>query len=184
MSSAHLKKLLGIIKNLPSSCGYVCVIGIDGPAGSGKTTLANSLAKLLPDSFIVHMDDLYEGWNQDLLLELAERIKEEILEPIQNGLEANFKKYDWAKESFVDSVHIPKCQYLILEGVGSTNPLLTDFLAIRIWVEANPDQLLDRLIERDGLALKNQLMQWQKHETNYFSELGIKDRADFQFQAD
>ena len=36
------------------------LIAIDGVAGSGKTTLALKLATDLTDSYVVHMDDLYD----------------------------------------------------------------------------------------------------------------------------
>ncbi|MGO1280054.1 MAG: AAA family ATPase, partial [Cellulosimicrobium funkei] len=37
------------------------LVVVDGPAGSGKTTLAAQLEAALPAQ-VLHMDDLYEGW--------------------------------------------------------------------------------------------------------------------------
>ena len=39
------------------------VVCVDGPAGSGKTTLAAALAASRPAATVVHMDDLYPGWD-------------------------------------------------------------------------------------------------------------------------
>src|SRR5262245_52752501 len=47
--------------------GQPFLVVVDGPAGSGKTTLADQLAPRVGDGSggraqVVHMDDLYEGW--------------------------------------------------------------------------------------------------------------------------
>ena len=41
--------------------GGVRVIAIDGPAGSGKTTLGDALAER--GAAVLHLDDLYDGWS-------------------------------------------------------------------------------------------------------------------------
>ena len=51
------------------------IIAIDGPAGAGKTTLATNIhLALYPNytSTIIHMDDLYNGWDKALSSELTE----------------------------------------------------------------------------------------------------------------
>lgn len=161
-----------------TTCGTTKVITIDGPAGSGKTTLANQLASQLPDCTVIHMDDLYNGWTQDLLHELAERINHQILTPISENRSAQIAKYDWATNSFRSKIAISPSSYLILEGVGSGHPDLKAKSALNVWIEADPDLLLERLVKRDGEVLREELVRWQAHEAQYFSQLPIKQLAD------
>jgi uridine kinase len=42
--------------------GRTRLIGLDGRSGSGKTWLADRLARPL-DAPVIHLDDLYPGWD-------------------------------------------------------------------------------------------------------------------------
>ncbi len=53
------------------------VIAVDGPAGAGKTTLATNLALALSQDLkvqVIHMDDLYDGWQNALGAQLSETL--------------------------------------------------------------------------------------------------------------
>ena len=165
-------------------CGSTRVITIDGPAGSGKTTLAASLASALADSYIIHMDDLYDGWSQDLDRELAERIESSILEPLRNGAQPRYRKYDWHVGAFTDLVTVPRSQYVILDGVGSGNPLLRNSVALAIWIESEPQSLVGRVLDRDGEHLRDDILRWQQHESEYFAAQNVKQAADLHLRGD
>jgi len=158
-------------------CGSTRVVTIDGPAGSGKTTLAASLAAELADCQIIHLDDLYDGWSQDLDRELAERIETSIIEPLRLGAEPRYLKYDWHVHAFTELVTVPRSTYVILDGVGSGNPMLRDCVALAIWIESEPESLLSRLVDRDGEYLRDDLLRWQQHESEYFAAQGVKQAA-------
>ena len=173
-----IESLVSRLESSPNTCGITKVITIDGPAGSGKTTLANQLAGVLSDCTVIHMDDLYNGWTQDLHAELAHRIIQKILIPLSQNKSAQFEKYDWATKSFKEKVSIAPPNYLILEGVGSGHPDLNLKSALNVWIEADPSVLLERLVKRDGEGLRDDLIRWQTHEALYFSQLSIKQLAD------
>ena len=184
MNKQQLSEIAGQVGSSNKFTGPARIIAIDGPAGSGKTTLAKELCELLPNCTVVHMDDLYDGWNQDLITELPNRIKSEILESISKSQSATIKTYDWHKESFTNAQTISGPDFLILEGVGSANPALSDFFALSIWVEAEPSTLLDRLIARDGQQFRQQLAAWQEHETRYFDQLHVRKSCDLVVRGD
>ena len=46
----------------PPTLGTGRLVCVDGPAGSGKTTVAAALADVVPDAHVVHCDELLEGW--------------------------------------------------------------------------------------------------------------------------
>ena len=165
-------------------CGSTRVITIDGPAGSGKTTLSASLAAALVDCQIIHMDDLYDGWSQDLERELAERIETSIFEPLRLGAEPQYRRYDWHVHAFTEVVTVPRSRYLILDGVGSGNPLLRNSVALAIWIESDPESLVDRVLNRDGEQLRDDLLRWQQHESRYFATHDVKKAADLHLRGD
>ncbi len=165
-------------------CGSTKVITIDGPAGSGKTTLSAELAEELGDCQIVHMDDLYEGWQQDLVNVLPERINSWILFPISNGLPGQYLKFNWYEGKYDEIVAVPVTKHLILEVVGSGNTKMHSLTSFSIWVEANSANLLERLIERDGSDMLPQLTLWQKHESEYFDLVPVRTSADVLIKGD
>jgi len=46
----------------PATLGRGRLVCVDGPTGSGKTTLASGLQELSPGAAVVHSDELLEGW--------------------------------------------------------------------------------------------------------------------------
>lgn len=165
-------------------CGSTRVVTIDGPAGSGKTTLGSALAEELGDCQLVHMDDLYEGWQQDLVNVLPERINSWILVPLSNGLPGQYLKYNWYSGKYDEIVAVPVTRYLILEGVGSGNTKLNSQTSFNIWVEANSANLLDRLVQRDGKEMLPRLTLWQRHEAEYFDLVPVRTSADVLIKGD
>jgi len=165
-------------------CGSTRVVTIDGPAGSGKTTLAASLAAGLADCQIIHMDDLYDGWSQDLNRELAKRLETSIFEPLRHGLPPQYRTYDWHVHAFTELVTVSRSQYLILDGVGSGNPLLRTCVALAIWIESDPQSLVSRVLDRDGEQLRDDVLRWQLHESEYFAAQGVKQAADLHLRGD
>ena len=71
----QLQKLKDLLPGLTAKCGESIVITIDGPAGSGKTTLAKELMSSLDSCYTIHMDDLYEGWDSTLTPKLTAKLK-------------------------------------------------------------------------------------------------------------
>jgi uridine kinase len=55
------------------------LIAIDGAAGSGKSTLAKSLLRDIPNSVIIAVDDLYDGWADAFSPRLTARVIEQVL---------------------------------------------------------------------------------------------------------
>ena len=70
-------ELIAALKDLCSQKNHP-VIAIDGPAGAGKTTLAHEIFLALSPKMtvnVIHMDDLYDGWENALTDDLTKILK-------------------------------------------------------------------------------------------------------------
>ncbi|CAB4342143.1 MAG: AAA family ATPase [Actinobacteria bacterium] len=167
------------------TCGVTRLITIDGPAGSGKTTLAGNLMATFEHQGIsiaaLHMDDIYDGWDQDLHHDLAHKIQAWIITPLVNKLPARFLKFDWLKNSYSSWEELPASDVLILEGVGAGHPAVSSFASCNIWIEAPQSLRLDRVVARDGESVRVHMAQWQQRESQYFDAHQVLQSANFQF---
>jgi uridine kinase len=157
------------------------VISIDGPAGAGKTTLAQNLALALSLEMkvqVIHMDDLYDGWDNALGLQLSESLRH-IVRTHQSGKEVSFSRYDWAISSFKDAQAIPAADLIILEGVGSGQSLIRDELAALLWIDIDHAEGLQRVISRDGDSIESQMRKWLSQQEQHFAREGTQNAADF-----
>lgn len=158
------------------------VIAIDGPAGAGKTTLAHELFLALSSSSrsvaVIHMDDLYAGWDNALTGDLTQILQYLVLQH-RKRLSAQIKKYNWDTESFSESENIPVADLLILEGVGSGDRDLQADLAALIWIDIEPEIGLKRVIDRDGAQVQDQMQKWLATQQQYFSQHSTREKADF-----
>ena len=70
-------------------------------------------------------------------------------------------------------------QLLIIEGVGSSNQLLHSNLTTSIWLDIDQSTGLTRVLERDGEEIRDEMIKWQKMESEYFMRDLTRERADF-----
>ncbi|MGE6540978.1 uridine kinase family protein [Bacillus luti] len=136
------------------------IIGIDGCGGSGKSTLANKIKSKFSTVTIVHMDDFYlpsaQIVNEHPTNKLIgadfdwKRLLQEVLDPISNGVEGCYKRYDWETDSLVESHIVPANGIVIIEGVYATRQELAEKYDLKIWVNCPRGMRLKRGIARDG----------------------------------
>lgn len=173
--------LVGRVLEPGPRLGAVRLVCIDGPAGSGKTTLAAALARVLvgrgADVAVLHLDDLYEGW-AGLEGNLWPRLAAQVLEPLRRGRPGRYQRYDWYAGAFDGWVDVPVPQVLVLEGCGSARRAADGLVVLRVWVEAPPDVRLARGLERDGEAMRPQWERWMADEAAHFAREATRERAD------
>ncbi|UOY02689.1 uridine kinase family protein [Blastococcus sp. PRF04-17] len=161
----------------PPRLGRTRLVCIDGPAGSGKTTLAGRLAQALhPDAVVVHFDDLYAGWT---LTGAAARLQAGVLRPVSEGRPGAFHRYDWTVPGFTpEPTPVPARAVLVVEGCGSSPRVLDAWTTLRIWVEAPPALRIARGLARDGIGLEAEWLRWQRTEATEFTRERTRERAD------
>ena len=158
-------------------CGSTTLITIDGPSGSGKTELARKLSFELNNAPVVHMDDLYEGWTHAFEPVMTERIMAWIITPLLSGLPIHHLCYDWAEKKFNDWRTLPSSPFVIIEGVGAGNTALRKYISQSIWIEADEELLLDRVLQRDGEVIRDEMLIWKSREASYFELHNVKQSA-------
>jgi uridine kinase len=157
------------------------IIAIDGPAGAGKTTLAHEIylaISLKKSVSVIHMDDLYDGWDNALGADLT-KVLLYLTDQHKQNKPAKISRFNWITSSFEDSEEIAPTDLLILEGVGSGNLAIQDELAALIWIDIDPEIGVKRVIDRDGAQVAEEMRKWLGTQEEYFSQHSTREKADF-----
>ena len=140
------------------------IIGIAGGTGSGKTTVARKIIESLPkgevalipqDSYYIDATDMtmeerrkinYDhpcAFDWKLLIRQVKELKagRAIEQPTYSYLECNRLK---------ETIHVEPRKVILIEGIlALSNKELRDLMDIKIFVDADSDERLIRVIERD-----------------------------------
>jgi hypothetical protein len=163
-----------------SGSSSVAFIGVDGPAGSGKSTFAVRLSAVADEAVIAEVDDFFcwgdmETWWPRLL--------HEAVEPLLTGRAARFQIRAWADDPLGGSLGpwktLRPAPLVVLEGIGATRQQLAGALSVTVWVEADLDTRLRRGVERDGEAMRSVWMAFMDTEARFFDHDGTRERADY-----
>ncbi len=157
------------------------IITIDGVAGAGKTTLAKFMYdEFRPRSsiFIVHMDDLYEGWKHPFSPKLSQKLIS-IAQAHIHREPLPISLYDWENSAPGTIFTIPAVDTLIIEGVGSGQCAIREFVDTKIWIDLEPLMGLLRVLQRDGEQIEEKMRIFIEEQRQHFMEEGTRDAADF-----
>jgi uridine kinase len=147
------------------------LIGIDGPGGAGKSTLARELAARI-DASIIQADDFYRpGRDRRAETGIGEaydwrRLQDQVLEPLKSGQPARYQRYDWQEDALAEWHDVPSGP-LIVEGIYVLRTELRPYFDYSIWVEAPSGQRLRRGLARDGSGARRQWDEWMELEDEY-----------------
>ncbi|MDA2962211.1 MAG: hypothetical protein O3A27_00405 [Actinomycetota bacterium] len=156
------------------------LIAIDGPAGTGKTTLAGEFFKNFSQNksvVVIHMDDLYDGWDNALGDALTSTLAH-IVHAHNTKSQFSISIYNWATHSFDSTQVIQPCDILIIEGVGAGQKVVRDAGATLYWLDIEPDVGLARVLQRDGLHIQSQMRQWCLDQETHFARDATRMHAD------
>jgi uridine kinase len=140
------------------------IIGIAGGTGSGKTTVVRKIVERLPQGEVVILpqDSYYRDSSH---LPLEERLEINFDHPASIEFELLIKHLKELKKGHAvdqpiysyltctraeETIPIKPCKIIIVEGILIlTNPDLRKLMDLKVFVDADPDDRLIRVINRD-----------------------------------
>lgn len=164
------------------------LIAIDGPAASGKTTLAARLSKRY-GADVLHMDDYFlqphqrtperyaePGGNVD-----RERFLAEALLPLSRGEAYVCRRFDCGSMTLLEGETVQPAALTIVEGSYSLHPALEMYYDLKVLLVISPERQSARILARSGEEKHRQFIErWIPLENHYFTETHIEERCDMQ----
>jgi uridine kinase len=102
-----------------------------------------------------------------------------ILESVSAGKPAIVPIYDWLIQQFTATREVAPCDVIIFEGVGSAQSVVRDRATMTIWLDIDPRTGLERVLRRDGTAIKERMQLWQIREKEHFIADATRENVDF-----
>jgi uridine kinase len=144
------------------------MIVIDGVAGSGKTQLTELLSQQHP-SIVVHLDDLYAGWEEPFVGQFTQRVLKDIVGPFVDQRNFTYRTYNWSLEQFDGLVEVLWKPRLIVEGVAAAQRALRMQSSLSIFLECHTATAKLRVLDRDAAASSTHIDAWQIKERHHFA---------------
>ncbi|MFF9779377.1 uridine kinase [Streptomyces sp. NPDC013978] len=154
------------LRGLPPSCGPVRLVGVDGHAGSGKSTFAGRLADALGGAPVLHLDDIA---THEELFAWTDRLLDQVIEPLRHGRSARYAPYDWRERRFGPARVLPSAPVVVVEGVGAGRRALRPHLAWLVWMEVAEETAWARGRARDGAEQGEFWAGWVRAEHRHFA---------------
>lgn len=172
---AGISEVVERTKGLRRSKPGTVLVAIDGAGGSGKSSLAASIAQQIDNAYVICLDDFARpavpGWDQ-------ERFRRQVLDLLLAGQDACYQRWDWPTDSGAEWHRIPGNSTVIVEGVSSMGTELGDPWDLTIWVETPRPLRLARGVARDGEAMRSQWTDvWMPEEDAYIAAQHPEKRA-------
>ena len=160
------------------------VIGMDGMAASGKTTLAALLAERL-DAAVIHMDDFFlpQGFRTPERLRSPggnvyyERFNQEVAPYLRSGELFAYRVFDAHKHEYVDVRDVWPKPVIIVEGCYCMHPEIGDIYDLRLFVEISPYEQEQRIAATRPARAEMFKAMWIPMENRYHKHFRIREQC-------
>lgn len=174
MPAELIERLLSILRPDRSA-----LVALSGFSGSGKSTMARELARVIPNLSVIESDLFWRPECNHLSLDWSSidrsRIRLEVLEPALKSEDVVYTPFDWESGKLGEKIEVSRSRILLLEGIGILHPDLSDLFDLKIWVEAPFHASMENGIKRDrelyGLENEAEWREiWIPNERAYFDK--------------
>lgn len=157
------------------------IVAIDGPCGSGKTTLARLLAKLYEAS-VIHMDDFFlppDLRTKERLEEVGgnvhyERFQEEVIKNLKSGMPFSYHPFKCTNMAYGEEIQITPTPLTIIEGSYSMREEFRSVYDLKLFKTVSKEEQISRILKRNGQEqLVHFINKWIPKEEIYFKEKDI-----------
>ncbi len=179
-------RLLPVLKLAAACESRPCVIALDGPAASGKTTMAEQLQAIL-GADVIHMDDFFLPLPLRTPERLAEaggnvhyeRFREEVLPCLRQPEGFSYTRFDCSVMDYNGERTVGGAPYRIVEGSYSHHPVFGDYADVTVFSHISTEEQMARILRRNGPVMAQRFRDvWVPMEEAYFAAHGIRDQAD------
>ena len=182
---ALIKKISSQVLELIDRGNQTPIVLIDGRAGSGKSTFAESLQQQLfrdgeSAPRVIHMDNIFEGW--DGLALGSDYMVRFILQPLERRETASWQDWSWVKNQRSSWREFSGGTPLIIEGCGSLTERSKEHADISIWLEASEETRRERWIQRERHLEKFDF--WAAQELDFYAREKSQSLADLVIETD
>ena len=162
------------------------LLAIEGGSASGKSTLAELLAELWPDTALFHADDFFLRPEQRTAERYAqpggnldrERLEAEILAPLSRNREVVYRPFDCRTLSLREPVTVRPGRLNIVEGSYGFHPELAHYYDLSVFLDISPETQRRRILARNGPEWGQQFFdRWIPLEQTYFQATDTRGRC-------
>lgn len=151
------------------------IVAVDGRSGAGKTTLVHRLLARVPDSDVVHTDDV--AWHLSFF-DWADELRDGVLEPLLQGQAVHYRPPGWVARKRPGAIALRAGRSVVwVEGSGSSRQALSDLIDASIWVQCDNREARRRLRARDGQEEEDLHREWEEQEIPFLLEDRPWERA-------
>jgi hypothetical protein len=171
--------LEGLVRRLLPAAGLrpnrPWIVAVDGRSGAGKTSLVDRLLAQVPDSDVVHTDDV--AWHLSFF-DWADELRNGVLEPLLRGEAVHYRPPGWVARERPGAIALPAGRSVVwVEGSGSSRQALTDLIDASIWVQCDNLEARRRLRARDGQEEEELHREWEEQEIPFLLQDRPWERA-------
>lgn len=161
------------------------IVGIDGMAASGKTSLAKLLQRVY-DCEIIHADDFFLQPYQRTEERFAEvggnidyeRISE-VLSTVKEGKQAFYRPYNCGTQKLEKEKNIEPQKLILVEGSYCLHRTMIDNYDCKIYLYCDEKIQEKRILERNGKdMLQRFVKEWIPMENTYAALEKIREKSD------
>ena len=160
-------------------------IGIDGRAASGKSTMADGLARIFK-TVPISLDDFFlpgELRTDKRLSEPGgnvhyERFAKEVIPYLHGEKSFSYRPFNCMTMDFDEQKVISTAPFMVIEGAYSHHPHFGEYLDIKVFSDVTHDLQMERLRQRSNNQIAEVFKtKWIPMEEKYFETYKIKERA-------